>query len=349
MNVNNNKKVGIFYPPRRATIKFKDSHSEHVDKINLENYEFFEIISKFNNGIIRICRHKETDQYFIMKIHKKIDVLETKVVEHLHNEYSLLRRVYHPFIIQLKGVCLNDNKYLYFLMEFVQGGDFFLLLNGDRIKEEQARFYSAIIITVIDYLHRQNIILRNICPENIFLTSSGYIKLCNFCDCKTLKSDYTNTLCGTPEYASPEMILRKGHNKAHDMWTLGIFLYHALVGHTPFEDIDPTKVQQKILSGKINFPKFISQEARSLIKHLLKIDPKKRMGVGPKGICDIIYDPFFKGFDWTNLLLQNLKAPYITEIKNNKDISLFRKYQDDFFGEPNININKNKDPFLKWD
>ena len=346
----NKKKIVLFNPKRRATIKIKDSHSEVVEKINLNYYDLLEVIAKINNCIIKLAKHKENDQYFCMKILRKVDVLESKTVEHLYNEYKILRKIYHPFIIQLKGINYTDSRYLYLLLEFVQGGDLALLIGAEKITEEQAKFYCAILITVMDYLHRQNIIMRNICPENIFLTSSGYIKITNFTDCKMLKSDYTNTLCGTPEYASPEMLVRKGHTKSHDFWTLGIFLYHLIVGHTPFEDMDPVKIQQKILEGKINFPKNMSPEAKSLIKHLLKLEPKKRLGFGKKGISDLIFDPFFKGFDWTNLLLQNLKAPYIPVIKSENDISNFKKYIDDFFMESDdIIISKNKDPFLKWD
>ena len=348
MNPNSKKRV-FFNNKKRCTITLKDTHSERIEKIKISNYDILETLNKTNNALIKLCRNKETDEHFSMKIIKKIDVLESKVVEHLYNEYKILRKIYHPFIIQLKGINYTDDKYLYFLLEFVQGGEFSLYLTNGIIPEENAKFYTAIIITVMDYLHRQNIIMRNVNPDNLFFTSNGYIKIANFYDCKLLKNEYTNTLCGDPEYYSPEMLLRKGHTLSHDIWTLGIFLYHILVGHTPFEDMDPTKVQQKILVGKIKFPKFLSQEARNLIKHLLKLEPKKRIGCGKNGICDIIYDPFFKGFDWTNLLLQNLKAPYIPKIEDVEDISHFRKYQDDFFDEPDISINKNKDPFQKWD
>ena len=335
---------------RRGTINLKDSHSESVEKISLSDYELYEIISKINNYVIKIAQKKGTDHHFIMKIVKKIDSLEPKQVNYLYTEYKILRTIYHPFIIQLKGINTTDDKFLYFLFELVPGGQFFMLINSDNISLEQAKFYSAIIITVMDYLHRQNIILRNICPDNIYLSSNGYIKITNFTESKVLtKSDYTNTLCGTPEYASPEMIMRKGHTKSHDIWTLGIFLYHMLIGHTPFEDIDPTKIHQKIIDGKIKFIKNIDPDAKSLIKHLLKIEPKKRIGCGQNGIRDIINDPFYKGFDWTNLLLQNLKAPYIPVIKDDDDFSNFKKFQDDFFDEPDIQISKDKDPFLKWD
>ena len=338
---NNNKKL--------ATIYLKDSNIQSIETIVLPNYELHEVISKVNNFVIKIARNKETNQYHIMKIVKKIDALEPKSVDHLYNEYKILRKVYHPFIIQLKGINKTNNKFLYFLYEFVQGGSFSLLITDDNISVEQAKFYSATLITVMDYLHRQNIIMRNIHPENIYLTSSGYIKIANFTDSKMLKNDYTNTLCGTPEYSSPEMMLRKGHGKPHDIWTLGIFIYHMLVGHTPFEDMDPTKIQQKMFDEKLKFPKDIDPEAKNLIKHILKIDPKKRLGCGVNGIKDIIDDPFFKGFDWTNLLLQNLKAPYIPKIQDNNYLPLFRKYIDDFLDEPDIQVPKNKDPYLKWD
>ena len=176
MNKNPKKKVMI-NTRRKGTILLKNTHSESVERINLSNYDLFQILSKTNYGIIKLSKNKATDHYSCMKILKKIDLLESKTVEHLSNEYRILRKVYHPFIIQLKGVNTLDDKYLYFLFEFVQGGEFSLMLTNGKLTEEQGKFYSAIIITVMDYLHRQNIIMRNICPENIFFASYGYIKI----------------------------------------------------------------------------------------------------------------------------------------------------------------------------
>ena len=185
MNKNPQRKVMI-NNRRRGTILLKNTHSESVERINLSNYDLYQILSKTNYGILKLSKHKFSDQYFCMKILKKIDLLEQKTVEHLSNEYRILRKVYHPFIIQLKGINTMDDKYLYFLFEFVQGGEFSLFLTNGHISEESAKFYSAIIITVMDYLHRQNIIMRNICPENIFFTSNGYIKISNFFDSKLI-------------------------------------------------------------------------------------------------------------------------------------------------------------------
>lgn len=335
---------------RSTTLKSKDIHEEIIEKIKLEDFDFYQKLSKVNYGILKLCKNIETGKYFFMKILKKIDILESKIVEHLYNEYKILLKIYHPFIVQLKGINTQDPKALYFLFEFVQGGELLNLLERNiKFPEDQAKFYAASLLTVIDYLHKKNIIYRNITPDSILLNSNGYIKLLNFSNAKVLKSNYTNTLCGTPEYSSPEMLNRKGHSKSHDFWSLGIILFHMLTGHTPFEDSDPLKMQQKILKGKPVFPKSIGKDAKNLIKHLLVVDPKKRLGSGSNGIYDIISNPFFKGFDWKNLLLQNLNPPYIPLIKGNNDVSNYKKYEDNFMENLDIAIDQEKDPYYKWE
>jgi serine/threonine protein kinase len=334
---------------RSSTLKLKDNIEEKVEKIRLDDYDLLQKLSRINYGVLRLCQKIETGNYYCMKILKKIEIMEAKTVEHLYNEYKILLKIYHPFIVQLKGINTKDPKALYYLFEFIQGGDLLNLLERNlKFPEEQAKFYAASLVTVIDYLHKKNIIIRSITPDNILLTSNGYIKLTNFNNAKILKSDYTNTLCGTPEYSSPEMLNRKGHGKCHDIWGLGIILYHMIIGHTPFEDSDPLKIQQNILKGKPNFPKTMSKEAKNLIKHLLIVDPKKRLGSGKNGIYDIISDPFFKGFDWKNLLFQNLIPPYVPLIKGNFDISNFRKYEDNYNENPEVDIDPEKDPYIKW-
>ena len=335
---------------KSGTIKTKDTKEEKIEKIKLEDYEIMQKLCKVNYGIVKLCQSIETDHYYTMKILKKVDLLESKIAERLFNEYKILSKIYHPFIMQLKGIYTKDPKGLYYLFEFNQGGELAHLLEMSiKFPEEQVIFYAASLITVIDYLHKKNIVNRGITPENIFLTSSGYIKLTNFQFAKILKNNYTNTLCGTPEYSSPEMLNRKGHGKAHDLWSLGIIIYHMLIGHTPFEDTDPIKMQQKIVKGELVYPKILSRNAKNLIKHLLKVDQKKRLGNGKNGIYEIISCPFFKGFDWKNLLLQNLDPPYVPSIKGNNDASNFKKYEENYFEEPEIEVEKEKDPFYNWD
>ena len=121
-------------------------------------------------------------------------------------------------------------------------------------------------MTIFDYLHSKNIIYRDLKPENILLLPSGYLKLTDFGFAKVVTTQ-TYTLCGTPEYLAPEIITNKGHGKPVDWWTLGVLLYEMLVGIDPFSDPDPMMVYQKIIKGKIKFPKNIDKDGKSLIKH----------------------------------------------------------------------------------
>ena len=90
------------------------------------------------------------------------------------------------------------------------------------------------------------VIYRDLRPDNIFISNNGYIKLFDFTLSKKLNSDYTNSLCGTHEYHSPEMINQTGYNKSIDFWQLGILFYEMLFGYTPFIASDPIKIYEKI-------------------------------------------------------------------------------------------------------
>ena len=161
--------------------------------------------------------------------------------------------------VEMKGIIVNDPKYLYFVLEFIQGGELFTILRSQgNFPEEQAKFYGAHIITIIEYLHSKNIIYRDLKPENVLINVNGYLKLTDFGFAKIVEGK-TYTLCGTPEYLAPEIILNKGHSKPVDWWTLGILLYEMLVGIDPFNDDDPMMIYQKIIKGKIKFPKTIDK------------------------------------------------------------------------------------------
>ena len=130
---------------------------------------------------------------------------------------------------------------------------------------------------MIEYLHSLNIIYRDLKPENILIAKDGYLKLVDFGFAKKI-SVRTFTLCGTPEYLAPEVILNHGHGKPVDWWALGVLLYEMLVGEDPFTDKDPMTVYHNILKGRVRFPKDLDADGKSLIKHLLVSDLSRRYG-----------------------------------------------------------------------
>merc|ERR1711937_507945 len=198
---------------------------------------------------------------------KKAEVVRLQQVEHMLSEKAILEILDHPFIVQLGG-SFHDRKFLYMLLEYVVGGEFFThLRKAGRFDNSTAKFYAAQVAMIFDYLHRQNIIYRDLKPENLLLDNQGYIKITDFGFAKRVAFK-TYTLCGTPEYIAPEVLLNKGHGKGVDWWTLGILVYEMLAGQPPFVDDDPMGIYQQILAGKISFPRFFDRSAKSLIKKL---------------------------------------------------------------------------------
>ena len=141
------------------------------------------------------------------------------------------------------------------VLEFVRGGELFTYLRAvSMLPLELAQFYAATIVGIFEYLHGKNIIYRDLKPENLLIDEAGYLKLTDFGFAKIVEVR-TYTLCGTPEYLAPEMLLNKGHGKPVDWWTFGILLYEMLAGIDPFADEDPMNIYQKILKGHVKFPR----------------------------------------------------------------------------------------------
>ena len=327
--------------------KSKNDKDDKPKKVKLSDFEKMQTVGLGSFGRVRLCRYKKNDKIYVMKILKKMEIIKQKQVDHVFSEFNILSVLNHPFIVQLVGLNFDDPKYLYFIIEYVQGGELFTLLrNRGSFPLEQAKFYTAHIITIFEYLHGKNIIYRDLKPENILINKNGYLKLTDFGFAKYLNNEKTYTLCGTPEYLAPEIILNKGHGKPVDWWTMGILLYEMLVGIDPFSDDDPMKTYQKIIKGKINFPKDFDKNAKSLIKHLLTADTTKRYGCLKNGVKDILNHRLFIGYDWKNFVFLKMKPPYIPPIKSATDSSNFESYPDSDVESPSV--DKNEDPFLKW-
>ena len=321
-----------------------------IEKINLNDYKNEFKVRKANLSCYYISKNIKLNKLYFMKVLKKIDILQSKIVEHLTNEYRILGNIYHPFIIELKGINNTNPLTLNFLFEFIPGGSLNSLLKSyKRLPIENARFYLASLITALDYLHKKNIIYRDCRPENVLINSNGYIKLSDFSYAKKLENDLTFSTCSTPEYYSPEMINKTGYNVSTDFWQLGILLYELLIGCTPFMDSDPMKIYQKINKTKVIFPKTINKNAKNLIKHLLVVDVHKRLGCSNKGIVELIENPFFDGFDWKGLLYRTLKPPYIPVVNGSMDTSNYRMIEDLSIEDNDfIEIDKEKDPYYNW-
>jgi serine/threonine protein kinase len=243
----------------------------------------------------------------------------------------------------------QDNKYIYIVLELINGGELFTYLRSEgKFTQDQSIFYAGQITLVFEYLHSMNIIYRDLKPENILIDVTGYLKLTDFGFAKVCETR-TYTLCGTPNYLAPEVILNKGHGKSVDWWTLGILMYEMLVGIDPFNDEEPLNIYKNILGGKIKFPSSVDSNAKSIIRHLVDPDLSKRYGNLKNGVKDIKEHRFFKKLDWSSLLAMSIKPPYTPKINSASDISHFTAYGSSDSDSKNVvAIKPIDDPFLEW-
>eukprot|EP01017_Pseudomicrothorax_dubius_P046202 TRINITY_DN8106_c0_g1_i3.p1 TRINITY_DN8106_c0_g1~~TRINITY_DN8106_c0_g1_i3.p1 ORF type:complete len:281 (-),score=88.91 TRINITY_DN8106_c0_g1_i3:204-1046(-) len=280
-----------------------------------------------------------------MKILKKAEIIRLKQVDHIMSEYKILGMINHPFIVNLEGFC-QDDRYLYLVLEFISGGELFTYLRSvGRLDPPHAAFYGAQVASMFEYLHSKNIIYRDLKPENLLIHEDGYLKLTDFGFAKIVEGR-TYTLCGTPEYLAPEILLNKGHGKPVDWWTLGILIYEMIAGIDPFTDEDPMQIYQNILKGKIKFPKNFDADGKSLVKHLVVADLSKRYGNLKNGVDDIKNHRWFKEINWKQLLEKKILAPYKPIVKAPNDTSNFSTYPDST--TLSAAIKPSEDPFLQW-
>jgi len=284
-------------------------------------------------GTVKLVVAGETGDAYALKCMRKAKVYEMGQVEHIISESKLLNECEHPFIVRLVR-CFEDAGSIYMLLELTLGGELFSVLRNEKcFPERRCCFYSAMIVAAFEYMHEKKIIYRDLKPENLLIDADGYLKVVDFGFAKRVE-DRTWTVCGTPEYMAPEIILNKGHDKAVDWWTVGILLYELFVGYPPFEGNDAMDLYKKIVSGDIKYPKKITPTGQELIRKLLIQSQTERLGSAKGGAEDVKKHPFYKKLAWQSLLSKKIEAPFKPKISNPLDTSNFDYFDDPDKGVP---------------
>ncbi|EER17036.1 cAMP-dependent protein kinase catalytic subunit, putative, partial [Perkinsus marinus ATCC 50983] len=254
----------------------------------LDDFDLGDIVGTGHFGRVRVVKIKGAEDRtpFALKILYKSEVIRLKQVGHVRAEREILQRLSHPFIVNL-FTTFRDEIRLFMLMGYVNGGELFSLIRkGERLLNEDARFYAAEIVLAFEYLHSLDIVYRDLKPENLLIDFEGHIKIADFGFAKVV-TDRTWTLCGTPEYMAPETIQYQGHGKAVDWWALGVLIFEMIAGYVPFNDNNPLGIYRKVLIGRVEFPRHFDSKAKDLVKHLLVRDRLKRYGCLRDGVEDI--------------------------------------------------------------
>ncbi|XP_039091438.1 ribosomal protein S6 kinase beta-2 isoform X3 [Hyaena hyaena] len=201
------------------------------ERIGPHCFELLRVLGKGGYGkVFQVRKVQGTNlgKIYAMKVLRKAKIVRNaKDTAHTRAERNILESVKHPFIVELAYAFQTGGK-LYLILECLSGGELFTHLEREGIfLEDTACFYLAEITLALGHLHSQGIIYRDLKPENIMLNSQGHIKLTDFGLCKESihEGAVTHTFCGTIEYMAPEILVRSGHNRAVDWWSLGALIH----------------------------------------------------------------------------------------------------------------------------
>lgn len=241
-------------------------------------YKMDKTIGQGTYGKVKLGINVFTDEKVAIKIIEKSQIQSPKQVARLQREIRFLKLLHHPHIVKVIEV-IETNDFIYIVMEYAIGGELFdYIVANKRVKEKEARSFYRMVLSAVDYCHKNAVIHRDLKPENLLLDVNKSIKIIDFGFGNNFTFDrLLDTFCGSPFYAAPEMILGKKYEGPEvDMWSLGVILFALLCGHLPFDDDNMKELYKKIASGSYICPDYLMPNARHLISRLITVDPKKR-------------------------------------------------------------------------
>uniref|UniRef100_A0A8C7HQI6 Protein kinase N2 n=1 Tax=Oncorhynchus kisutch TaxID=8019 RepID=A0A8C7HQI6_ONCKI len=276
---------------------------------------------------VLLAEYKSTGEMFAIKALKKGDIVARDEVDSLMCEkriFEAVNSVRHPFLVNLFA-CFQTQEHVCFVMEYAAGGDLMMHIHADVFSEPRAIFYAACVVLGLQFLHEHKIVYRDLKLDNLLLDTEGYVKIADFGLCKEGMGfrDRTSTFCGTPEFLAPEVLTETSYTRAVDWWGLGVLVFEMLVGESPFPGDDEEEVFDSIVNDEVRYPRFLSTEAISIMRRLLRRSPERRLGAGERDAEEVKKHLFFRNMDWNGLLSKKVKPPFVPTIQNSNDVSNF--------------------------
>jgi hypothetical protein len=283
-------------------------------------------------GKVMLVRHASSGVPYALKCLNRRLVVAHNQQRAVARERTVMAHVSHPFCARLVGT-FKDATAVYLLLEWCPGGELLRHLPktpGRGLPEPAAAFYVACAALALEHLHAQNVLYRDIKPENCLLDATGYLKLCDFGFAKQVGlGGVAHTVCGTPDFMAPEVVRGSGHTRLADVWSWGVLAFELVAGQPPFceRGAPPSAVYAAVLSHPtVPDVPHASQQFGDLTHAVLVENPDRRLGAG--GWEEVKQHPWFRELDWGGLVEHQVAAPIVPVLSSVLDTRHFGFFPD---------------------
>ncbi|GAV58634.1 Pkinase domain-containing protein/NAF domain-containing protein [Cephalotus follicularis] len=294
-----------------------------IENVTVENalfgkYELGKLLGCGAFAKVYHARNLRTGQSVAVKVINKKKISSTSLMSNIKREISIMSRLHNPHIVKLYEVLATKTK-IYFVMEFIRGGELFAKIAKGRFSEDLARKYFQQLISAVGYCHSRGVFHRDLKPENLLLDENGNLKVSDFglsAVTNQVRADgLLHTLCGTPAYVAPEILTKRGYDGAKvDVWSCGVILFVLTAGYLPFNDPNLMAMYKKIYKGDFRCPKWMSLDLKRLVSRLLDTNPDTRITID-----EILKDPWFKKGGYKQIKFYDEETGVNKEEDNKKD------------------------------
>ncbi|KAL1560338.1 CBL-interacting serine/threonine-protein kinase 12 [Salvia divinorum] len=308
---------------------------KEIKGLLLGRYDVGKLLGHGTFAKVYLARNIKTNENVAIKVIDKEKILKVGLTANVKREISILRRVRHPNIVQLFEVMATKTK-IYFVMEYVKGGELFSKVAKGRLKEDVGRKYFQQLISAVAFCHARGVYHRDLKPENVLLDEEGNLKVSDFglsAISEQINQDgLFHTFCGTPAYVAPEVLARKGYNgEKVDIWSCGVVLFVLMSGYLPFHDKNVMAMYKRIYKGDFSCPRWFSPELIRLVSRMLDANPETRIT-----IPEIMKNRWFKrGFKHVKFYIEDNKLCSVND-ENLFDDCLSEQSQSESDSEPEI-------------
>lgn len=296
-------------------------------KVGLDDFQFLAVLGKGNFGKVMLAESRHTLSLCAIKVLKKDFIVENDELESVKLEkrvFLTANKERHPFLLNLH-CCFQTENRIYFVMEYISGGDLMWHIQKSRFSAKRAKFYACEVLLGLKHFHANGIVYRDLKLDNILLTIKGHIKIGDFGLCKEdmWYKRTTGTFCGTPEFMAPEIIAGTPYDRSVDWWAFGVLLFQMLLCQSPFKGDDEDEIFNAIEHDDVRYPISMPRQTVLVLQALLTKDPAQRLGSSERDALDIMEHEYFSDVDFDDIYHMRIPPPYLPEISSEHDFSNF--------------------------